>query len=197
MAWWAVALWGCAVEAPVDARPRVTVVAGDTLGAIARAHGVTVEALMAENGLQSDLIEVGQVLVLPAGSPEPAAAPSIRRPRPGPASPKACLPPPTGADGEAGMAASAGLSPDDVRASLDAVGPALAACAPPGRSGQVDLVVVVDCTGVVRSVVPQGAPPADADVVGCLVEQLQRASFPAHALPDGERFVYPLTWAGP
>jgi LysM repeat protein len=45
---------------------RVYVVeAGDTLDAIAVRYGTTIEALMAANGLGSDLINVGQVLVIP------------------------------------------------------------------------------------------------------------------------------------
>ena len=44
-----------------------TVQAGDTLGAIANQFGVTVEAIVEANGLANpDLIEVGQVLIIPA-----------------------------------------------------------------------------------------------------------------------------------
>lgn len=42
-----------------------TVRRGDTLSGIASAHGITVTALRAENGLQGDLIRVGQVLTIP------------------------------------------------------------------------------------------------------------------------------------
>jgi LysM repeat protein len=39
---------------------------GDTLGAIAAAYGVSIEALMAANGIQdSDVILIGQELVIP------------------------------------------------------------------------------------------------------------------------------------
>jgi hypothetical protein len=53
-----------AAEPPVTAVEYV-VQPGDTLGAIAAAYGVSVEALMAENGLTSELIEIGQVLRIP------------------------------------------------------------------------------------------------------------------------------------
>ena len=43
-----------------------TVKSGDTLGAIARKHNTTVEALVASNGIKNpNLIYVGQVLRLP------------------------------------------------------------------------------------------------------------------------------------
>lgn len=41
------------------------VVAGDTLSRIAQRHGVTVAALKARNGLKTDRIVVGQVLIIP------------------------------------------------------------------------------------------------------------------------------------
>jgi LysM repeat protein len=46
-----------------------TVVSGDTLGAIARAHGTTVAAIVEANDLaNADQIDVGQVLIIPAGT---------------------------------------------------------------------------------------------------------------------------------
>ena len=47
-----------------------TVRAGDSLWLIAQRYGTTVEAIKSLNGLTSDLINVGQVLKLPAGSTE-------------------------------------------------------------------------------------------------------------------------------
>ncbi|WP_456414082.1 septal ring lytic transglycosylase RlpA family protein [Oceanithermus profundus] len=46
---------------------------GDTLFAIARRFGVSVEALRAANGLTDDRIHPGQVLVVPGPPPPPAA----------------------------------------------------------------------------------------------------------------------------
>ena len=43
------------------------VVAGDTLGEIAVAYGVTVDEIKAANGLDSDVIRVGQELTIPTG----------------------------------------------------------------------------------------------------------------------------------
>lgn len=69
---------GGAAETAVSPSPpsppgRYTVKAGDTLGAIAKEHGVTVAALQAENGISGDLITPGQVLLLPGGEANPAA----------------------------------------------------------------------------------------------------------------------------
>jgi len=61
-----------AVEAlmPSDRRPRlITVERGDTLGLIAKLYGVNVAGLMDANGLRSDLILIGQELVIPRVPP--------------------------------------------------------------------------------------------------------------------------------
>jgi hypothetical protein len=50
---------------PPAAAVEYVVQPGDTLGAIAATYGVSVEALMAENGLTSEFIEIGQVLRIP------------------------------------------------------------------------------------------------------------------------------------
>lgn len=90
-------LWcgGCAqVDAALHGRPfgvtatRYIVERGDTLGEIAKAHGVTVQDIRSWNGLHGDLIEVDQVLVMwdaePAGL---SAKPGRARPRSEPARP--------------------------------------------------------------------------------------------------------------
>ena len=52
-----------------------TVVAGDTLGEIATRHGVTLEALIAANGiLDPNLLEVGQVLTIPGAQGDSSGA---------------------------------------------------------------------------------------------------------------------------
>lgn len=58
-----------------------TVVSGDSLIAIARRFGVTVAALREANGLKSDVIYVGQELVVPEGTAPPA--PPASAPAPG------------------------------------------------------------------------------------------------------------------
>lgn len=66
----------------------VTVRSGDTLWAIAIAHGITVAQLMRANGLTSDLIFAGQRLRLPGAEPgpdTPSPTPETGRPPAGPA----------------------------------------------------------------------------------------------------------------
>ena len=55
------------INAPVShERPQqITVQPGDTLGTLARQYGVTVEELKTANGLQNDVIRVGQRLTVP------------------------------------------------------------------------------------------------------------------------------------
>lgn len=52
-------------DVTVEATERYTVKAGDTLFLIAKRYGLTVAALQQANGLQSDRLTVGQVLVMP------------------------------------------------------------------------------------------------------------------------------------
>jgi len=49
----------------LDAAQTYTVQRGDTLSAIASAHGITVNAIREKNGLRGDLIRVGQILRIP------------------------------------------------------------------------------------------------------------------------------------
>ena len=67
-----------AVLAPVAVLAQlrsITVVEGDTLEQLAQRHGVSLEALIRLNGIsEPELLQVGQVLKLPAASPTAAAA---------------------------------------------------------------------------------------------------------------------------
>ena len=54
-----------AVPTPTPVRARYEVQPGDTLNAIAAAFDTSAAEIMALNGLQSDVIEIGQVLVIP------------------------------------------------------------------------------------------------------------------------------------
>lgn len=63
-----------------------TVVSGDTLGGIARRHGVTVAALRTANNLSGDALRIDQKLVIPEGGTLAAAAsaaPAVVTPRAG------------------------------------------------------------------------------------------------------------------
>ena len=66
---------------PITADGQHTVVTGDTIGAIAAANGVSVDAVLGANGLiRSSSIFPDQVILLPgsaAATPAPAAAPTV------------------------------------------------------------------------------------------------------------------------
>lgn len=64
---------GAAMEV-ASARPTYTVRSGDTLGVIARRHGTSVAALKSANRLTSDIVRIGQQLVLPSDSAPVASA---------------------------------------------------------------------------------------------------------------------------
>lgn len=53
-------------KAPATATPfKYKVKAGDTLGSIAQKYGVTVSAIMKANGLKSESVKAGDVLIIP------------------------------------------------------------------------------------------------------------------------------------
>jgi LysM repeat protein len=72
-----------------------TVKSGDTLTKIAKAHGTTVKAIEAANGLSTTKIKVGQKLKIPSKAEAAApAAPAVDNP-PAPALPPVSIPAPT------------------------------------------------------------------------------------------------------
>jgi LysM repeat protein len=91
-----------------------TVVAGDNLTKIARAHGVTIAALRSANNLSSDVIRIGQKLVIPGASASSAPA----APAPAPAAP-APSPAPVVAPAPAPIAPAPATVPDEPASALD------------------------------------------------------------------------------
>lgn len=72
-----------AAPAPVAVAPAAThtVVAGDTVWALARSAGTTVEAIVAANGLDARAtIRIGQTLTLPGATASGAASPATQHP---------------------------------------------------------------------------------------------------------------------
>lgn len=179
---------------------------GDTLFLIARAQGVTVDQLKAWNDLGSDRIEVGQVLLTwghgPTAAPQerpvavgaltgsPRLGPDLERPRP-----KRCLGGPLDVAEEDGMAASQGLSQGDASVALNGFVHHVLPClsgegAQP--AGTLRLEITVACSGVVDEVRVLEAGDWPSGVASCVSETLEYAEFPAHGLPDGDTFEYPL-----
>lgn len=211
------ALSACVTTPSTPEPVRYSVVRGDTLGEIARAHGVTVDDLRAWNDLEGDLIEVDQVLVIHlAGAPTstPVRSGRTRSDKKGrsvQAAPpptgtswslppeRPCLPPPEVdlAEDAFATAASQGLDAADVKQVIDAFVPRTVECAPDGWQDSGTLVVdlSVACSGRVQhvEVVSDGSLPAE--MVSCLTDRLRFAPFPAHALPDGDRVRVPMHYA--
>jgi LysM repeat protein len=187
------------------------VVRGDTLSRIAQQHGVSVAQLRDWNGIEGDRIEVGQRIhirkegeAVPPPPPRPQARGSVSaRAAAARGLPplKPCLPPPDpdalGGDGdEPAYLASQGLSLAQVEASMDAFLPSLHDCVPPGArpDGVLSTELLVACTGRVETVVVVDDDGLSPELVGCVRGRLRYAAFPAHDLPDGFGFAYPISF---
>lgn len=130
-------------------------------------------------------------------APEPAPrAKKARKARARPPAEKACLPPPTDA-GPEDMVASAGLDPDAVRVGMRTASRATLPCFADSPSVTLTLSINVACTGRVARVEVEDDGGASPEVQACVREALGAAEFPAHALPDGDTFRYPLTYTAP
>lgn len=220
------ALLACTPTPKAPPPVEYTVVKGDTLSKIAREYGVTVEALRATNGISGDLIDIGQVLLIPgegtavtagdgggktaqrrrqgsggssgsaptAASPAPAGALSM------PAE-QACLDGPSldDLDGdEPAMAASVGLSHAQASAAMRAfVGQTSRCISGDWPVGVISLDITVACTGRVQSITVADRGGLPAALTDCVVETLRHAPFPAHDMPDGFTFGYPLRFSAP
>jgi len=192
------------------AQATYSVVRGDTLWKIAEAHGVTVDALRTWNDLRGDHIEVGQVLRVGSGAEataeKPAPKPSKDR-KPVRTKPKtdgkwkslsmpageACLELNTDPD-EGDMVASAGLSMEQVRSSLrKIVGEALRCEADDGATtASITFSILVGCDGLVDSVDIEDRGDSSKRYSECVGGVLKYADFPAHDMPKGMRFTYPV-----
>ena len=187
------------------------VLRGDTLGRIAAEYGVSVEQLRAWNGLEGDLIHVGQVLRIHAAGKESDPGPRRARSRAGATAPTSgsaralppelpCLPPPDpealGEGDEPVFLASLGLSQAQVEAAMGAALPGLHSCVAPGSepSGVLTFELQVACTGRVSSVRVLDRATLPDPLVDCVADSLRYAAFPAHDLPDGFGFHYPVSF---
>ncbi len=200
-------------EPPAPQPLRYSVVRGDTLFLIAKAHGVSVDQLRAWNGLEGDLIEVGQIIEIREGSePAPAPRPRARRsskPAPAPTTggtadlslppEKPCLAGPSEVVGDEGMAASEGLSSEQVRGAMGAFVHNTLRCIPGEFSPDAPLTLelTVACTGRVSEVSIADAGGWPDEVAQCVRSVLGFTPFPAHDLPDGETVRYPLRYTPP
>jgi hypothetical protein len=109
---------------------------------------------------------------------------------------KRCLAGPSEVEGDEGMAASAGLDYDSVASSMRSFVPNTLRCVPEGGiAGTVSLSITAGCDGRVASVAVNDPGGLPSDVVDCVKDTLRYAEFPAHDMPDGYAFEYPLTFS--
>lgn len=125
-----------------------TVVPGDTLGAIAARHGVSLDTLLAENGLSlASVIYPGDQILIPGPGAAPAvpaapAAPAVPEVPAAPAVP--AVPAPAAPTGMGIYSASASITPAAATQSASGVGGAIVA------SARAQLGATQDCTILVE-----------------------------------------------
>jgi hypothetical protein len=136
--------------------------------------------------------------------PPPAAEPlagdmgQLKKPAaPVPSSEGPCLAAPTDVSEEEGFAASQGLDPVEAASAARAAAQRSLSCFRGSPSVVLDLDVKVRCSGRVERVDVLDDGGASPSVVGCVTRTFQSASFPRHALPDGDSFEYPLSYSAP
>jgi hypothetical protein len=149
--------------------------------------GGTAESLGPDSGRQVRAPlgpEIGEAKVRPPSLPMPAA--------------KACVAAPTAAQlkSEDGYLASQSLTPQQIGSVMSAFVRHTMSCIPSGTRGTYELQtrLLVGCDGRVKDVwiIHPGALPPN--VTTCVEQTLWFASFPAHALPDGVVFDYPIVF---
>ena len=109
---------------------------------------------------------------------------------------KPCLAAPTDA-AEDEMVASAGLDAEAVRPVMRAAIQSTLGCFHDSQEVTLMLGIHVACTGRVSQVDIEDDGGASEQVQACVRDKLRYASFPAHALPDGDLIEYPLTYTPP
>ena len=186
---------------------------GDTLGRIAKQHGVTVAQLRTWNGISGDLIEVGQVIIIRTEEQTVTVQPTKRRkgavsgkrsqaaahPKSGLSMPpkRKCLAGPSLealSEDEPDFQASAGLSLEQIRGPFSAFLPKLGRCFENGwPTATVDFEITAGCDGRVSRVAVLDGDGVESAVLECMRSTLMYVGLPAHDMPDGMTFRYPVS----
>lgn len=122
----------------------------------------------------------------------PVRTPAVSRP-----AAKRCLTQRTSANtGDDGMYAGRGVSSAAIRTALSRPLSTSRRCMPPGTEGDFTITVEikVGCDGRVANVYPINAGFVPKRILDCVGTVLSSASFPAHDLPDGQSFQYPISY---
>jgi len=196
---------GCTDDPSVE----YTVRRGDTLSRIAKTHGVTVDQLRAWNEISGDLIEVGQRIQIRTDvQPMVESAPKVQARRKKRAtsvskssglrmpSKKRCLAGPSLDDlseDEPDIQASAGLSHSEIQGPMSSFLPNLSRCFDGAwPEGRVLFEITAGCNGRVSTVSVLDPGGIEGGMVECMRTTLGYVSFPAHDMPDGMTFQYPV-----
>ena len=193
-----------------DSNVEYTVQRGDTLSRIATTYGVTVEELRSWNGISGDLIEVGQRIQIRTvdrvdapkmvTTKKKRATPSAKRTK-GLVLPakKKCLAGPSLdalSDDEPDIQGSIGLSHSDIRQPMSNFLPTLSRCFDDGwPEGRVLFEMTAGCNGRVSDISVLDAGGLAPQTVECMRTTLFYVPFPAHDMPDGMTFQYPVVLA--
>ena len=98
--------------------------------------------------------------------------------------------------GDDDMDAGAGLSNGAIKSSIGRVLGTTRRCMPSGTKGRFQVIVElkVGCDGRVKNAYTINGGGAPGAVTDCIERVLSHASFPAHDLPDGQSFQYPINY---
>jgi hypothetical protein len=119
----------------------------------------------------------------------PVSAPRLSKPPP-----KTCIRGAATVVAENGMTRSVGLSASQINAAMGQISKYTVRCFPPGTAGTYEVIVEikVGCDGRVSNVFLINGGVVPTRVTSCIQQTLGYASFPAHGLPDGASFQYPM-----
>ena len=188
-----------------------TVKRGDTLGKIAKQYGVGVDDLRSWNGISGDLIEVGQVLHIRVDSPATETAKTMPKPRKAKRATankgsqkklrlppkKKCLDGPSLDDlndDVPEIQGSKGLSYQQIQQPMAAFLPTLGRCfSGTWPEAKVLFEMTTGCDGRVSKVVVLDDGGLSGPDLDCMRSTLSFVGFPAHDMPGGMTFQYPIT----
>lgn len=122
----------------------------------------------------------------------PIRTPSVGRP-----AAKRCLSMASGANtGEDGMYSGKGINSAQIKAAMGRPLSLTRSCIPAGTEGKFSIImeVKVGCDGRVSNTYPINSGGLPPRILTCIETVLKSASFPAHDIPDGQSFQYPINY---
>lgn len=201
--WIPLLLLGCSAPPPDDAAQfaiqfrsptRYLLEPDDTLAGVAERWGVSEEDLASWNPGFADL-EPGSVVLLhvppgttPREAPAPTPAPRGRRSTPR----SRCK----AIRGDGDMVAAKGLSSGQIQGTIRKRFGRLSRCVPSSLSGTYEAIVEIDvgCDGRVTNTYTISPGALSGNTMRCIERVFRSTRFPAHDMPDGMSFQYPLTF---